>query len=132
MVRGLITVLEMAGLVIYVLGYLLMAWALIKLGSNYQLGGSTPRSRDKMVMDGPYRWVRHPMYTAALNISLGLACPDSLLGFPGGIWRISFIDSLADSRGRRRIAAGVHQTIYPLSTKNKKTYPFCLLIQDQE
>ena len=25
-------------------------------------------------MDGVYRLVRHPMYTAALSISLGLAC----------------------------------------------------------
>ena len=70
----LVTLLETAGLVIYVTGYLLMAWALIKLGSNYQLGGSTPRLNDCLVMNGPYQWVRHPMYTAALNISLGLAC----------------------------------------------------------
>ncbi len=67
-------VLEFVGLVMYVIGYLLMAWALITLGRNYQLGGSAPRSEDKMVMDGPYRLVRHPMYTAALSISLGLAC----------------------------------------------------------
>jgi len=67
-------VLEIVGLVLYVTGYLLMAGALITLGRNYQLGGSAPRSEDKMVMDGPYRLVRHPMYTAALSISLGLAC----------------------------------------------------------
>jgi protein-S-isoprenylcysteine O-methyltransferase Ste14 len=70
----ILMVLEIAGLVMYVLGFLLMAWALITLGCNYQLGGSAPRSDDKMVMDGPYGLVRHPMYTAALSISLGLAC----------------------------------------------------------
>jgi protein-S-isoprenylcysteine O-methyltransferase Ste14 len=31
-------------------------------------------SEDKMVTGGPYRLIRHPMYTAALSISLGLAC----------------------------------------------------------
>ncbi len=67
-------VLEIVGLVMYVMGYLLMAGALITLGRNYQLGGSIPRSEDKMVLDGPYRLVRHPMYTAALSISFGLAC----------------------------------------------------------
>ena len=66
--------LEIVGLLIYVIGFLLMAWALITLGRNYQLGGSAPRSEDKMVLDGPYRLIRHPMYTAALSISLGLAC----------------------------------------------------------
>jgi protein-S-isoprenylcysteine O-methyltransferase Ste14 len=65
---------EFGGLVLYVLGFLLMAWALISLGSNYQAGGSDPRAADAMVMDGPYRLVRHPMYAAALVISLGLAC----------------------------------------------------------
>ncbi len=70
----ILMVLEFVGLVMYVIGYLLMAGALITLGRNYQLGGSAPRSDDKMVMDGPYKLVRHPMYTAALSISLGLAC----------------------------------------------------------
>jgi len=70
----ILMVLEIVGLVMYVIGYLFMARALITLGRNYQLGGSAPRTEDKMVMDGPYRLVRHPMYTAALSISLGLAC----------------------------------------------------------
>ena len=64
---------ELLGLVMYVTGYLLMAWALVTLGRNYQLGGSAPRSEDRMITDGPYRLARHPMYTAALSISLGLA-----------------------------------------------------------
>ncbi|MBE3048957.1 isoprenylcysteine carboxylmethyltransferase family protein [Candidatus Bathyarchaeota archaeon] len=70
----ILIVLESAGLVMYVSGYLLMAWALIALGRNYQLGGTAPRSEDEIVVDGPYRLVRHPMYTAALSISIGLAC----------------------------------------------------------
>jgi protein-S-isoprenylcysteine O-methyltransferase len=74
--------LEAAGLALYVSGYILMGWALIRLGGNYQLGGSDPRASDVMVVAGPYRLVRHPMYTAALSISLGLAClTQSLAGF---------------------------------------------------
>lgn len=70
----ILTVLEVAGLVMYLTGFLLMAWALVSLGQNYQLGGSAPRSEDKMILDGPYKLIRHPMYTAALSISLGLTC----------------------------------------------------------
>ncbi len=66
--------LEVVGLALYVTGFLLMAWALLTLARNYQLGGSAPRSEDKIVTTGPYRLIRHPMYTAALSISLGLAC----------------------------------------------------------
>jgi protein-S-isoprenylcysteine O-methyltransferase Ste14 len=70
----ILLVLEIMGWGLYAIGYFLMAGALITLGSNYQLGGTAPRPEDKMVIDGPYKWVRHPMYTAALSISSGLAC----------------------------------------------------------
>lgn len=66
--------LEIVGLMLYVTGFAFMAWALIMLGRHYQLGGTAPRSRDRMVVNGPYRLVRHPMYAAASSISLGLAC----------------------------------------------------------
>lgn len=69
---GVRNVVEIAGLTAYVLGFALMAWALTGLARNYQLGGSAPRAGDRMVVRGPYRLVRHPMYTAALSIALGL------------------------------------------------------------
>jgi protein-S-isoprenylcysteine O-methyltransferase Ste14 len=71
---GLILLLiEIGGLIIYLSGFFLMAWALIRLGINYQLGGVDPRSSDRMIINGPYKIIRHPMYTAALCIALGLA-----------------------------------------------------------
>jgi len=70
----ILIVLEVVGLLKLAIGYFLMAAALVTLGRNYQLGGSAPRSEDKIVLDGPYRLVRHPMYTAALGISFGLVC----------------------------------------------------------
>ena len=73
--------LEIGGMALYVAGFLLMAWALVRLGGNYQLGGSSPRDADEMVVAGPYRVVRHPMYAAALSIALGLACLVQSLAF---------------------------------------------------
>jgi protein-S-isoprenylcysteine O-methyltransferase Ste14 len=69
----ILLLVEIGGLIIYLSGFFLMAWALIRLGLNYQLGGVDPRSSDRMVINGPYRFIRHPMYTAALCIALGLA-----------------------------------------------------------
>ena len=69
----LLALLEIAGLLLYVTGFVLMGWALLTLGRYYQLGGSTPRPEDQMIMKGPYHLIRHPMYTAALSISLGLS-----------------------------------------------------------
>jgi len=73
--------LEVGGMVFYLVGYLLMGWALVRLGGNYQVGGNPPRAADKMVIVGPYRFVRHPMFIAALCISLGLACLIQSLAF---------------------------------------------------
>jgi protein-S-isoprenylcysteine O-methyltransferase len=70
----LLMALESMGLLLYLAGYFLMAWALISLRGNYQLGGSLPRIVDKLIVTGPYRFVRNPMYTAALCIAQGLAC----------------------------------------------------------
>ena len=78
---GLLVTLEIAGLVIYVAGFALMGWALLTLRRNYQLGGSAPRAGDRMVVDGPYALIRHPMYSAALAIALGLACLLQSLAF---------------------------------------------------
>jgi protein-S-isoprenylcysteine O-methyltransferase Ste14 len=74
-------VIEIIGMATYITGYFIMAWALVTLGRNYQLGGSTPRDTDEIVMAGPYRFLRHPMYLAALCISLGLALLTKSLGF---------------------------------------------------
>jgi protein-S-isoprenylcysteine O-methyltransferase Ste14 len=75
------TTLQIIGLAAYVLGFAVMAWALVRLRRSYQLGGLGPRPEDRMVTSGPYRVIRHPMYAAVLMISLGLAClTQSLIG----------------------------------------------------
>ncbi len=73
--------LELAGLFTYTMGFLLMAWALLSLGRNYQLGGTAPRHSDVMIKDGPYGLIRHPMYAAALCISWGLASLTQSIAF---------------------------------------------------
>jgi protein-S-isoprenylcysteine O-methyltransferase Ste14 len=80
-IPSLLIGLEIGGMVFYLMGYLLMVWALARLGGNYQVGGNPPRAADEMVIVGPYRFVRHPMYIAALCISLGLASLIQSLAF---------------------------------------------------
>jgi protein-S-isoprenylcysteine O-methyltransferase Ste14 len=69
----LVAGLEAAGLALCAAGYLLMAWALLRMGAGYQVGGCEPRPGDRLIAAGPYTLVRHPMYAAALLIALGLA-----------------------------------------------------------
>ena len=120
----ILIVLEILGLVMYVMGFLLMAWALIKLGRNYQLGGSTPRSEDTMVVEGPYRVIRHPMYTAALSISLGLACLIQSWAFfcVFGIYLVLVLLLIPMEEDRLREAYGEQYVVY--KRKAGKLIPF--------
>ena len=121
---SILLVVEIIGLVLYMLGYLLMAGALVTLGRNYQLGGSTPRSDDKMVMRGPYRLIRHPMYAAALTISLGLACLIPSWAFWGvfGIYLVLIIPLIAKEEEGLQKAYGAQYGAY--QQKTRKLVPF--------
>jgi protein-S-isoprenylcysteine O-methyltransferase Ste14 len=70
--RWLRATVETVGIGTYAAGCALMMWALLSLRTSYQLGGMSPRSRDALVVRGPYAHVRHPMYAAALAMALGL------------------------------------------------------------
>jgi protein-S-isoprenylcysteine O-methyltransferase Ste14 len=48
----------------------LLVWSHVELGDNFS-GGVKVRTSHQLVTSGPYRWVRHPMYTAF--ILLGMA-----------------------------------------------------------
>jgi protein-S-isoprenylcysteine O-methyltransferase Ste14 len=56
------------GIVISFIGSLLSMWALISLGKSF---GIAPADRG-LVMRGPYRFLRHPMYSGYLLIDLPL------------------------------------------------------------
>lgn len=59
--------LRWAGVGLALLGFLLLQWAHQALGRNWS---DTPRllKEQSLVTNGPYRWVRHPIYTAFLLI----------------------------------------------------------------
>ena len=65
--------LEISGLLLYLAGIALMCWALAAMRGHFQVLGRSPRPADGLILSGPYRLVRHPMYTSVLGLSLGLA-----------------------------------------------------------
>ncbi len=65
--------IEAAGLAIYAAGIALLSWSRWRLGRSFRLGAVAPSEQDRLSTDGPYRLVRHPMYTGVLAQGLGLA-----------------------------------------------------------
>ena len=57
--------LRLTGSLFGLMGLCLFAWMFRHLGLNVT-STSMPRDNAKLVTTGPYRWIRHPMYSAAL------------------------------------------------------------------
>ena len=57
--------LRLLGVPLALLGLGLFAWMFRHLGLNVT-STSMPRAAATLVTSGPYRWIRHPMYSAAL------------------------------------------------------------------
>jgi protein-S-isoprenylcysteine O-methyltransferase Ste14 len=65
------TGMELAGLVVILLGLLLRVWTRLTIGAMYS-GYLRVKVDHVLVTDGPYRFARHPGYSGFLLMALGL------------------------------------------------------------
>lgn len=72
-------VLAAIGALLFACGIALAVWARLHLGRNWGMP-MTQRAEPELVTSGPYRFVRHPIYTGLLTAMLGTALVDNLLG----------------------------------------------------
>ena len=61
-----------AGVAITVLGFAITFWARFTLGGNWS-SNVTIKVEHELVRSGPYRWVRHPIYTGMIVALAGTA-----------------------------------------------------------
>lgn len=52
------------------IGTIVMIWTHLSLGKNF-FAGMKLRTGHELVIDGPFRWIRHPMYTAFILLGIG-------------------------------------------------------------
>jgi len=72
-------VLQGVGLALWVAGLALAVWARLYLGRNWGMP-MTRREDPDLVTTGPYRFIRHPIYTGIIVAMIGTALAISLLG----------------------------------------------------
>jgi len=77
-------VLQDAGVFVAALGMAFAVWARVNLGANWGVP-MTMRAEPELVKTGPYRLVRHPIYTGILFALLGTA------PVVGGVWIVAFV-----------------------------------------
>ena len=72
-------ILATVGALLFACGIALAVWARLHLGRNWGMP-TTQRAEPELVTSGPYRFVRHPIYTGLLTAMLGTALVNNLLG----------------------------------------------------
>jgi protein-S-isoprenylcysteine O-methyltransferase Ste14 len=72
-------VLEAIGLALWIAGIALAVWARLYLGRNWGMPMSRRQEPD-LVTTGPYRFIRHPIYTGIILAMIGTALAISLFG----------------------------------------------------
>jgi protein-S-isoprenylcysteine O-methyltransferase Ste14 len=80
--------LRVAGFVLGCVGIALLQWVLTTLGRNFSMS-LVVKSDHVLIVNGPYHWVRHPMYTAFSMIFGGL-CLLTASWFVGGTAALAF------------------------------------------
>lgn len=77
--------LSLAAIILVLAGVIVGLWAVsCNRPGNFNIR-PTPRTGGRLVSSGPYRWIRHPMYTALLLAGAGLAmASEGPLGW--GLW----------------------------------------------
>jgi protein-S-isoprenylcysteine O-methyltransferase Ste14 len=72
-------VLGVIGVVVFAAGIALAIWARVQLGRNWGMP-TTQKADPELVTSGPYRFVRHPIYSGILTGVLGTALATNLIG----------------------------------------------------
>jgi protein-S-isoprenylcysteine O-methyltransferase Ste14 len=72
-------ILAVIGAVLFACGIALAVWARLHLGRNWGMPMSQ-RAEPELVTSGPYRFVRHPIYSGLLTAMLGTVLVNNLLG----------------------------------------------------
>jgi protein-S-isoprenylcysteine O-methyltransferase Ste14 len=85
------TVLLLLSVALTICGLLFTFWARFVLGNNWS-GTVTIKKDHQLIRRGPYRWIRHPIYTGLLAALAGAVVtqgtPRALLGFALVLWSL--------------------------------------------
>ena len=116
--------LTLAGTVLVALGLGFTVWARLHLGRNWS-GSVTVKDEHSLVRSGPYRRVRHPIYTGLLLAIAGTALPIGevrgpvalLLVLAAFLWKIRveeqrMSETFPDYVGYRRESAALIPFVY--------------------
>jgi protein-S-isoprenylcysteine O-methyltransferase Ste14 len=117
-------ILGAIGAVLFASGLALAVWARVYLGSNWGMP-MTERAEPELVTSGPYRFVRHPIYSGLLLAFVGTALATNLLGLAIVVILGAYFYYAATVEEKNLLAA--FPAAYPAYREHtKKLVPFLL------
>lgn len=116
--------LEIAGTILFAAGLALAVWARVHLGRNWGMP-MTEKEEPELVTSGPYRFIRHPIYSGILLAALGTGLATNLYWLIVlGVLGAYFIYS---ATVEERILTSSFPTTYPsYRAKTRMLVPFVL------
>ena len=117
-------ILEAIGAVLFVCGIALAVWARLHLGRNWGMP-MTQRAEPELVTSGPYRFVRHPIYTGLLTAMLGTVLVNNLLGLIVVAVLLAYF-YYSGTVEERNLAATFPQAYPEYKSRTKMLIPFLL------
>ena len=118
------TALKVLGVILFGAGLGLAVWARIYLGRNWGMP-MTQKQEPELVTSGPYRFVRHPIYSGILLALLGSGLATN------GYWLIPFVACLLYFIYSARVEEGIMTSTFPSTypayrARTKMLIPFVL------
>ncbi len=117
-------ILAAIGTLLFVCGIALAVWARLHLGRNWGMP-MTQRAEPELVTSGPYRFVRHPIYSGLLTAMLGTALVDNLLGLIVVAALVAYF-YYCGTVEERNLAATFPQAYPEYKSRTKMLIPFLL------
>jgi protein-S-isoprenylcysteine O-methyltransferase Ste14 len=117
-------VLGVIGAAMFASGLIVAVWARIHLGRNWGMP-MTQRAEPELVTSGPYRFVRHPIYSGLLLGLVGTALATDPLGLILAVLLGAYFYYSA-SVEERNLLATIPRAYPPYRTATKMLIPFVL------
>ena len=118
------TVLPVVGIALMACGFGFAIWARIHLGRNWGMP-MTVKEEPELVTSGPYRLVRHPIYTGLLTAVVGTALAVNLFALvAGAALGVFFVYSATVEE--RNLGAAFPRVYQAYRARTKMLIPFVL------